>query len=420
MKFDFFNNSNICFSIFRVVFGVLMIEQIISLVPCIYDLQYSHIVLHYPNLEFIEAYSFLLIDILKYTSIIGTILLAMGIIPRVGALLFFFSFGYLFLIDMSWYNNHYYLWCLLAFLFAISDTNNSYSIVDLFKHKNKTNQSGISDITIQSFKILITIVYLYAAFVKLNPDWLQGYPATIWFESRGFKNAHVLGLLMSYIGLIYDLCMPILLWFFARKIWLMIPYFLFHLINAFIFNIGMFPFVMMAAWLLFYNKDTNLSFLYKHFTRYNTIQKMQIFIVRLFILYNLIFPLRFLLYEGRTSWHRQGYYFSWRMMLDNSTLKNFDYLVNIPSLKISYEVNFKQLMNERQLANVFKDPYLIWYVAQILKVDAIKLYHNNNVEVYCKSFVSLNKQPYKNLIIEDINLSLYKYKILNNNKFINL
>ncbi|MEZ4880303.1 MAG: HTTM domain-containing protein, partial [Chitinophagales bacterium] len=172
-------SNEILFTLFRVIFGFLMIDQIVTLVPYIYDLQNSHIVLHYPNLLFIEAYSIQLITILKFIAIAGAMLLALGIIPRIAATLFLLAFGYLFLIDMSWYNNHYYLWCLLAFLFVMTDTNNSYSIINLFKKTNKTKE--ISAITIQSFKLLITIVYLYAAFVKINPDWLQGYPATIWF-----------------------------------------------------------------------------------------------------------------------------------------------------------------------------------------------------------------------------------------------
>ena len=407
-------NSTTLFSLFRFVFGILMIEQVLSLVPFVFDLQNSHIVLHYPNLEFIEAYSFLLIDILKYTSIAGAFLLAIGIQPRLGALLFLMCFGYLFLIDISFYNNHYYLWCLMAFLFVVVDTHQSYNIIDIIK-QNFDKQ--ITDISTQSFKILVSIVYLFAAFVKINPDWLQGYPAILWFESKGVHNANVLGLLMSYSGLFYDALMPILLWFFPRKAWVVIPYFAFHLINSFVFNIGMFPYIMMAAWLLFAIKNNNLSIFLPN---KNTVFNLRKISLNIFFLYNILFPLRFLIYDGRTSWHRQGYYFSWRMMLDNYKVNEFRFLVHLPSLNKSYQVKFDQLMNYRQFENTYNDAYCIWYVAQKLKTDATSKYKEKNPEVYNISTIELNQHTAKLLVLSSINLSSFNYKILKSNKYINI
>lgn len=417
MKFNFLNNATLCFSVFRAVFGILIVEQILSLSPYVYDLQNSHIVLHYPNLQFIEAYSVLLVDVLKHTSIIGAVLLALGILPRLGALLFMLAFGYLFLIDMSWYNNHYYLWCLLAFLFVVVDTHNSYSIIDVFK---KDTSKKISGIAIQSFKILISIVYLYAAIVKINPDWLQGYPATLWFQNRGYANPNLYGTALSYAGLFYDLLMPFLLWTLPRKIWVAIPYFAFHISNNFMFNIGMFPFVMMAAWLLFAMPNLQFSKLVHQFKTAIELQIVRMCIILFFIVFNIVFPLRFLLYEGRTSWHRQGYYFSWRMMLDNYEIAEFNFLVKLPTLNKEYNVDFKQLMTFRQFDNIYNDPYCLWYVSQILKEDAIKKYNEPNPEVYTTSLILLNQHPKRYLINPRLNLANKEYKVLKNNWFINI
>lgn len=417
MKINLLYNPTICFSVFRAVFGLLMIEQTLSLAPYVYDLQNSHIVLHYPNLEIIEAYSVLLIDVLKYTSIVGALLLALGILPRIGALLFLLAFGYLFMIDMSFYNNHYYLWCLLAFLFVVVDTQNSYSIIYLF---NKKTKNAISSFAIQSFKILITIVYLYAAIVKINPDWLHGYPSILWFQARGFTNPKLFGIAMSYAGLFYDLSMPFLLWFFPRKIWVIIPYFAFHVANSILFNIGMFPFVMMAAWLLFAISDLKINTIVSEVKLYTKFQTIRLCVVALFILFNIVFPLRFLLYEGRTSWHRQGYYFSWRMMLDMYKSKDFLFKVVIPSKNINYLVDLKVLMNERQYANSYKDPYMIWFIAQILKKEAKTIYnvYDSDINVFNFSKIKLNQHPFKLIVNKNIDLASSDYKLLSNNKFI--
>ena len=408
--------KTLCFSIFRFFFGLLMIEQVASLVPFVYDLQNSTLVLHYPYLDFIEAYSLGLIAILKYTAISAAFLLAIGILPRISALLFCLSFGYLFLIDMSFYNNHYYLWCLLSFLFVLVDTDKSISIIDILRgHTDKQ----ISDFAVQSFKILITIVYLYAAIVKINPDWLQGYPATLWFENRGFSNARLLGILMSYSGLMYDALMPVLLWFYARKIVLIVPYFLFHLINAQLFNIGMFPYVMILAWLLFYASDVQPLNVFLKELQATLFTNLKTTVFVLFMGYNILFPLRFLLYEGRTSWHRQGYYFSWRMMLDNYEPIDFKFRVKLPSLNEEYYVQFSKMITYRQFQNTYNDAYCIWKVAQKLKEDAKLKYKEPNPEVYNIAVVALNQHPAKILIDKDLNLAAVHYSLFKSNKFIN-
>jgi len=395
-----------------------MIEQVTTLFPFVLGLQDSHIVLHYPNLSFIEAYSIPFIYTLKYISIFSALLLALGILSRISALLFALSFGYLFLIDMSWYNNHYYLWCLMAFMFAIVDTNHSISIIDVIKGDSEME---ISDTAIQSFKWLISIVYLYAALVKINPDWLQGYPATIWFENRNYARPNLFGLIISYTGLFYDLLMPIMLWYFARKWWIIIPYFLFHFINSFMFNIGMFPFIMMVAWLLFSVKNL------KPFSKFKFESAKQIFaykyinsILFVFFVFHVVFPLRYWMYDGRTSWHRQGYYFSWRMMLDNYHLHDFRFKVVLPSMKNEYAIDFDRIMTYRQFENIYNDSYALWYVAQVLAKDAKQKYKEQNPQVYCTSIISLNQHLPKALLDSTKNLEKYNYYIFKNNKFINL
>ena len=161
------------FSLFRFLFGMLMIPEIIYLVPFLHDLSNSTFVFHYPYLSIIEAYSHTLLTVLEGIALIGAILLALGILARVGALMFLVSFGYLFLIDMSNYNNHYYLWCLLAFLFAVADIHQSISIIDVLKRRTNKKMSILNYVP---FALMVSIVYFYGAVVKINPDWLEGYP----------------------------------------------------------------------------------------------------------------------------------------------------------------------------------------------------------------------------------------------------
>lgn len=393
-----------------------MIPQVISLLPHIHALSQSTFVFHYPGLNFIEAYSHQLIDILGVVAVTGAVLLAIGIFPRLGAALFMFSFGYLFLIDMSFYNNHYYLWCLFAFLFTIIETNRTISIIDLFK-KNIDKKIQVNNYI--TFALMISIVFFYGGTAKLNFDWLQGYPMRLMTASKKFPFPDLTGYVISYTGVIYDLVMPFLLWRFARSILLIIPYITFHFINYFIFNIGEFPLVMIAAWLLFIPisnlKQSELIFSFKTMFKSN----IKGIVLSIFFLFQIIIPMRALAIGGNVAWHRQGYNFSWRMMLNNYEPKYFQFLVNIPQKDLSYHVDFEKLLTYRQFYHLYHDPLMIWQLAQKLKKDAQLKYKANDVRVYCKAFVQLNQHPEKPLIDETKDLANTKYNYFTKNTFVN-
>lgn len=404
------------FSLFRAIFGLLMIPQVLHLTPFIHELAKSTFVFHYPYLSFIEAYSHELIDALQGGAIIGAVLLAIGILPRVGAGLFLLCFGYLFLIDITFYNNHYYLWCLLAVLFMLADTHKSISITDLVK--NKTDKL-ISINTYMVFGLMVSIVYFFAAVVKINGDWLQGYPMRLMVAARGYPSPDALGYLLSYGGLLFDAVMPFILWRKPKAWYVWVPYFAFHGSNYFIFNIGEFPLVMMGAWLLYLPlAQLNLATLKTAFK--NLFQPNAIGITyAAFFVFNLLFPLRFLLVEGNVAWHRQGYYFSWRMMLNNHEPLNFQYNVVMPERNDSYAVRFDKLVTFRQYSNCFHDAYNIWSLAQKLKKDAQRKYKTDDVRVYCTALITLNQHPPRLLINDKVDLGKVEYHLYKENSFIN-
>lgn len=405
------------FSVFRLAFGLLMIPQITSLLPHIHDLGNSSFVFHYPYLSSIEAYSHELIDWLGRSAMVGAVLLAFGIIPRIGALLFLLSFGYLFLIDQSFYNNHYYLWILIAFLFVCVKTNHSISVIDLFRGRT-TKTFAIENQVV--FGILITIVYFYGGVAKLTSDWLSGYPMILLAKDRHFSNPEFTGLFLSYAGLIFDLFIGFLLWYKPKKWFIYVPYFTFHLLNYFIFNIGEFPIVMMAAWLLFPPlADLPKNQLKEVFHRLFFRKKVSSVLFLVFFGFQVLFPLRSFLAGPDVSWHRQGYNFSWRMMVNNYNVTYFQYLVSIPDKKIEYHVDFEKLLTYRQFYHAYHEPYMIWQLAQKLKADAELKYHSSLVRVYCKSTIILNNRPEKRLIHSTVDLAKKDYKLLRKNNFIN-
>lgn len=398
------------FSIFRLLFGLMMIPQIQSIVPSIHGLADSTFVFHYPYLSFIEAYSHELIDQLAAIGSLGALLLAFGIFPRIGALLFLVTFGYLFLIDMNFYNNHYYLWCLIAFLFVCSDVQQSISIIDVIK--KQTNKTiDVSNYWI--FAILISIVYCYGGLVKINGDWLQGYPMRMMAAARKYPAPDIVGLFMSYAGLLFDLFIWVLLWKKPKALYTIIPYLVFHGSNYFVFNIGEFPLVMLAAWFIFLPLPQANPF--KGYINFGGVRKYALYT---FFAFQLIFPLRSLLVGGNVAWHQQGYYFSWRMMLNNHELVDFQFFVEIPDKNDKYAVDFRKLLSFRQFAGTYHSPLSIWQLAQKLKNDAKTKYNSTNVHVFCRSIITLNQHTPKALIDESMDLTQSEFKLFSKNDFI--
>lgn len=424
MNFKFVGNlylmdrqvSAIPFSLFRFFFGILMIPQIYGLSPFIHELSNSIFVFHYPYLSFIEAYSHELITFLTWSAVFSALFLALGILSNVSSFIFLLAFGYLFLIDRTFYNNHYYLWCLLSFLFVLTPRSYHISIFDVFKGRFRKK---ISLNAYWPFVILFSIVYFYGGIVKINPDWLNGQPMRLMMQSRDLPMADFLGYFVSYSGLLFDLFIWIFLLWRPKSWYVFLPYFTFHISNYFIFNIGEFPLVMIAAWLLF------LPFEGIHMKQYfvewlkSTSMGVNGKILLLFLTFQMVWPLRPYLIGGNIAWHRQGYYFSWRMMLNNHQMVDFQYRVEIPEKNISYWVDFGKMLTPRQFSNTYHDPYHIWMLARKLKDDAQKKYNSKAIKVYCRSLISLNAREPQLLINDTINIADQQYFLFKHNDFIN-
>lgn len=404
-------------SYFRLAFSILMLPQIYNLVPHIHELENSCIVFHYPGLYFIEAYSHAFIDMIAGLAYLSVCLLGLGKFPRIGALGFLVTFGYLFLIDISFYNNHYYLWCLIAFLFFVVDQKNWIPLWKFHKKADAQFQTEIKNYV--AFGLLISIVYFYGGVAKINTDWLQGYPMRLMTVAKNYSYPDFLGYFFSYFGLLFDLSIAFLLWIIPKNKFLIILFLSFHLSNYFLFNIGEFPLVMIATWPLFLVISKFLKeHSFKEMIRPIKINSAQSITLFCFFVIQIIYPLRPVFFNKDVAWNRQGYNFTWRMMLNNYEPHYFQFLVAFENPELNYHVDFSKLLTYRQFYHAYHDPYLIWILSQKLKKDAVIKYKENNVKVYCSSLFELNQHEAKELINSTIDLSTIEFNHFGNNNFI--
>ncbi len=248
---------------FRVAFGSIM------LVECWRFWEHGWIARHYIEPEFFFKYygfgwvepwpgsgmywHFVLLAVLS-------LLIAVGALYRLAAILFFFAFTYVFLLDQARYLNHFYLVILIAFIMTLVPANRSFALDAWLRPR--LSKDTVPAWSVWLFRLQFEIVYIYAGVVKVNPDWLRLEPLGMWLARRDdwpvigplFNEDWVVALAAYGVIALHIIGAPLLL-FRRTRGYVMVLYFAFHLMNHFLFRIGIFPWVTMAGTLLFLEPD---------------------------------------------------------------------------------------------------------------------------------------------------------------------
>jgi len=360
---------------------------------------------------------------------IAAIFVALGYKYKIAIIVFFLSFTYIELMDKTTYLNHYYFISVVSFLMLFLPANNYFSL-DAYRNPKQAFQY-IPAWTINSIKLLLCIVYLYAGLAKLNSDWLvKAMPLKIWLPSK--FDIPFLGNLLSqewmqygfsWLGAGYDLAIPFLLLYRKTRTLAFVLVVVFHVLTKVLFPIGMFPYIMIISTLIFFDSsvhhkilifiakvfritknkfDTNKALIYK--TGRSTHIKYGLVI--LFFAFQLLVPFRYLLYSGELFWTEEGYRFSWRVMLtEKSGYAQFKVIDGV-SDKWFYVDNsdFLTPFQEKQMA--FQSDFILEY-AHYLK-DHFEKDAHQNVKIYVDSQVSLNGRLSTRFIDSEIDLAQEK------------
>lgn len=420
---------------FRVLFGALMtvggIRFIVSdwierlyLEPDFFFKFYGFYWVEVPT----EPWIYLIFG-LVVVSAIGIML---GAFYRLSAIVFFLSFSYTELLDATNYLNHYYLVCLLSLLMIFLPANRKYAI-DVWR-KPDIRKDKIPAWCIHIIMFQLCIVYFYAGVAKINSEWLfRAMPMAIWLPER--VNTPIIGGLFRYTwvafafswaGMLYDTT----IWaFLLNKYTRPFAYFfvvVFHLLTKVLFNIGLFPAIMITSTLIFFSGESHrriwdkvqaqtlFSFQNKkeksQTTSYLAFPKRQGILKMVLVLYcafQLLFPLRHWLYIGNVLWTEEGYRFSWRVMLvEKSGLATF-YIKDSESPRKQEIVNgnYLSLYQEKQMAI---QPDFILQFAHFLKAEYERKHGFKNAIVTVDAHVAMNGRSSKRYIDPNVNLSEIK------------
>ena len=414
--------------IFRIIFGLMMCGSAIRFwakgwIDSLF-IQPDNF-FHYYGFEWVKPMGEVGMYTVFVLLIISSIFIAIGFFYRWATLLYFLLFTYIELIDITHYLNHYYFISLVALIMCFLPAHRSLS-VDVWR-KPSIALGKVPNWTIASVKFQLGLVYFFAGIAKINYDWLfDAMPMSIWLQAK--THWPIIGALFSekwiaysfsWMGCIFDL--TVVFFLLSKRCRLLAYLFLviFHIVTGVMFPIGMFPWIMILATLIFFSADfhqkiivfiqSRLKLKERESIEYNSLflhgfkKKVLTGFLLTYVFFQMVFPFRYMLYPGNLFWTEQGYRFSWRVMLMEKAGTAFFYVTD-PKTGKRGEVDNSQFLTATQEKMMATQPDLILQYAHIIKQEVESSGLENpiiNAEVY----VTLNGSRSKLFIDPKVNLS---------------
>lgn len=340
---------------------------------------------------------------------------AIGYFYRFSATMLFVSYSYVFLIDQTHFNNHYYLICLLSFMLIFVDAHRWASVDRL--RKPKLDAPFVPTWHLWIFRAQIAIVFFYGGIAKFNPDWFAGEPMRMWLTEKAadgdipqWMSAEPSVWFYIWAGLIFDLAIaPLLLWKRTRAL-AIFSVVLFNMNNAWMFQIGVFPVLMSAAMLLFIRPDAPMRFLNARDNldlpkklRFGRPQAALLGFAAVFILIQAVLPLRHYFIPGDASWTDEGQEFAWRMKLRDKSGKLVVTVIN-PKTGREWRHDPQADLSKRQYTQMRKRPDMIYDYVQHLS-QQLQNRGLGEFEIRVSSWATLNGRPYQRMIDPGVDLS---------------
>lgn len=340
----------------------------------------------------------------------------LGLFYRASTFVFAGMWTIVYLMQKSHYNNHYYLLVLLGWVMFLLPAHKSHSL-DV-KWGLTISKRTCARICHWFFIIQVAIVYLYASFNKMHADWTMAKPISIWFMNK--ENYWLIGpllqeewfqYLIAWGGIIYDGTIVFLLLYPRTRTFGFVLSIIFNLANSAIFQIGIFPYLMIGLTVFFFPPDTVRQIFFRKKKKVYPLQKQLslgwTYVLIVYFSIHLLLPLRHFLYEGSASWTEEAHRLSWRMMLRVKSGDIKFYIAEKDS-GMREKVNLREWLSRDQRTTIFGKPDMIWQFAQKLQKEYER--EGKEVSVFVESKVSLNGGPKKLLIDPNIDLANVKWE----------
>ncbi|MEM7036134.1 MAG: HTTM domain-containing protein [Bacteroidota bacterium] len=404
---------------FRVLFGGIMLISILRFMlnGWVYDMYIQpNFFFGYFGFEWVKPLEGDGMYVVFVLMAVASLLIMLGLFYRVAAVSFFLLFTYVELLDKTNYLNHYYFVSIVAFLMIWVPANRWFSL-DVLRNP-ALRQEMVPRWTVGLFRLQLGMVYFFAGVAKIQGEWLlRAMPLTIWLPAKanmpligGLLKWKAAAYIFSWFGMLYDLTVPFLLSWKRTRFLAYFAVIGFHLMTYFLFQIGMFPFIMILCTLIFFPAEDHrraVDWISGKFARFSFAQspsthsstttsstpfsrsnQIVLSILALHFFIQILLPFRYLLYKGDLFWHEQGFRFSWRVML----MEKAGYAimhVRDPETGRSGEVTNGEYLTPNQEKMMATQPDMILQYAHFLEEDYQKQ-GIANPEIYAEVYVTLN------------------------------
>ncbi len=356
---------------------------------------------------------------------LAALALALGLRPRLAALACFLLFTHVELIDKAAYLNHYYFVSVVLLLLIFVPTR---------------GDRPAPTWALYALRLQVGLVYCFAGVAKLRGDWLlRAQPLKTWLAAHA--DFPLLGPLfarpetatiMSWAGAAFDLTVPFLLLHPRTRPPAFAALLGFHALTGMLFPIGMFPWLMSAAALIFFPPDWPrrlrarlLRALSRPVPRDSPhvpkdrppvpgdsphvpkdmppLSRAGLAALTLHFAVQIALPLRHHLYPGDHAWSEEGYRYAWHVMLVEKT-GTVSYRVRDPASGRVFVVHPEDTLTAQQAAQMAIAPDMILDYAHHLAAQ-FAARGLPGVEVRADAFVAFNGRASARLIDPAIDLA---------------
>ncbi len=387
----------------RVAFGLAMLLAVVRFFAYGWiDQQYIQpdVYFPYPGFEWISPWPAW--GMYAHFAALGVlaILVAAGVWWRASIGLFFLGFTYVELLDQTNYLNHYYLvslLCGLAFFMPIG--------------------RGVRTIPrwcLWTLRVQVGLVYFFAGVAKLGADWLfEAQPLQIWLAAN--TDAPVVGQWLdatwiayaaSWAAAVFDLCLPFaLLWRRTR-----VPAFaaavVFHVATAHLFQLGLFPWLMLANATLLFEPCWPRRWLHRPaptpVPAKRPLSRPALAVLAAYFAVQLVMPFRHLLYPGDVLWTEEGIRLSWKVMIaEKAGVARLHVTDDTGRTWLVYPRDY---LAPRQVKMASTQPQMILQLAHYVADDFRRRGHTG-VQVRAEVLVSLNGRRARPLVDPTVDLA---------------
>lgn len=380
---------------------------------------------HFPGFEWVVPLPSPGMHVLFGILVVAGLFVALGLFYRVSLAGFLLGFTYVGLIDTTNYLNHYWAFRFIGLLMLAMPLGQFGSLDALRRgfDRGEDEPTAARRWMVWTLRCQLGLIYFFAGVTKLNWDWLvRGQPLEIWLNARThlpivgpLLGADWLAHAMSIAGAAFDLSIFFLLLIPSTRLFAYLAVVFFHSATGYLFDIGMFPVIMIAITPIFFSPGWPRRWIAGRWltqegakqdrtsTRDGAMPRWLVAGLSIWFALQLTLPFRHLAYPGNVLWTQEGFRFSWRVKLAErgGYLK---YRVRDSGSGQSWVVHPDRYLTRRQIELASTEPAKILQLAHHIAED-FESRGYGDVEVRADARVALNDRPSRRLVDPDVDLS---------------